>query len=462
VTDFPGETGTASVQIQVSNQPPVPVIDTPSSSLTWHVGETVSFSGHATDPNQGNLPASGLRWQLLLHHCENDGSCHVHPIQAYNGVSSGNFAAPDHPYPSHLELILTATDQFGAQTSTSIELQPETVDIDFRTVPGGLKLSIGGEQVTAPATETFIHGSLVSIGANSPQPSGGPAPWNFSSWSDGGARSHDIVADGSTDAYTASFSQVLGASEGASVGVVDVTTGLWYLRDAASGSTTRFYYGNPGDVPMVGDWDCDGDETPGLYRQSDGFVYLRNSNTQGVANLKFFFGNPGDIPVAGDFDGDGCDTVSIYRPSEGRVYVMNHLGNGNQGLGAADFEYYFGNPGDKPFAGDFDNDGIDEIGLHRESTGLVYFRYTHTQGVADKSFIFGNPGDRIIAGRWAQIGVPGADTVGLFRPSNGNFYLRFSNSAGNADLSFKYGNSKMWPVAGIFGPLPGGGAAPPG
>ena len=33
--------------------------------------------------------------------------------------------------------------------------------------------------------------------------------------------------------------------------------------------------------------------------------------------------------------------------------------------------------------GDFDNDGIDEIGLHRESTGLVYFRFTHTPGPAD-------------------------------------------------------------------------------
>jgi hypothetical protein len=93
-----------------------------------------------------------------------------------------------------------------------------------------------------------------------------------------------------------------------SVGVVDPATGRWYLRDSASGATTSFFYGNPGDTPMMGDWDCDGVDTPGLHRGSDGYVYLRNSNTQGVANLRFFFGNPGDLPLAGDFDGDGCDT----------------------------------------------------------------------------------------------------------------------------------------------------------
>ena len=39
-----------------TNQPPTPVIDTPASTLTWKVGDSVSFTGHATDPEQGTLP----------------------------------------------------------------------------------------------------------------------------------------------------------------------------------------------------------------------------------------------------------------------------------------------------------------------------------------------------------------------------------------------------------------------
>ena len=234
-----------------------------------------------------------------------------------------------------------------------------------------------------------------------------------------------------------------GAEDG--VGVVDERTGEWYLRDPSSGETTSFYYGNPGDRPFVGDWDCDGTETPGLYRQSDGYVYLRNANSQGVADREFFFGNPGDIPLAGDFDGDGCDTVSIYRPSQARVYLMNHLGDGADGLGAADDSFVFGNPGDQPFVADFDGDDTDTVGLHRAATGLVYYRNTNTTGVAHASFIYGNPGDLMVAADWNG---NGAESVGLFRPGRGRFYLRFTNSAGTANAEIPWGNTTWLPVAG--------------
>jgi hypothetical protein len=245
---------------------------------------------------------------------------------------------------------------------------------------------------------------------------------------------------------------------GEGVGAVDRSTGIWHLRDPVDGETTSFYYGNPGDLPFAGDWDCDGIDTPGLYRRSDGFVYIRNSNSPGYADRSFFFGNPGDVPLAGDFDGDGCDTVSVYRPAEGRFYIINRLGTEAAGLGAADHSYYFGNPGDKPFVGDFDDDGIDEVGLHRESTGLVYFRLSHTQGVADEQFVYGNPGDVMLAGRWRS--KDSSDTVGIFRPGDGSFHLSYENGSGNGDESFIYGNRRTVPIAGEFGPLPGGGSPP--
>jgi hypothetical protein len=231
------------------------------------------------------------------------------------------------------------------------------------------------------------------------------------------------------------------------VGLVDPTTGIWRLR-SKTGAVTQFYYGNPRDIPFAGDWDCDGIETPGLFRQSDAFAYLRNSNSQGIADIRFFFGNPGDVPLAGDFNGDGCDTVSIYRPSEGRFYIINELGQDGGGLGAADIDYLFGNPGDKPFVGDFDGDGVETVGLHRESTGLVYIRQTHTQGIADAQFIYGNPGDRLVAGDWNSNGM---DSPALFRPSNTTYFFRFTNTQGTADAQVTWGQSHWLPVAGSFG-----------
>ncbi len=233
------------------------------------------------------------------------------------------------------------------------------------------------------------------------------------------------------------------------VGLVDPLSGLWHLHDGVE-VVDQFYYGNPGDYPFVGDWDCLGRVTPGLYRQSDGFAYLRNSTTQGNADLTFFFGNPGDVPIAGDFNADGCDTLSIYRPSNQRFYIINELGQDGGGLGAADYEFLFGNPGDTPVVGDWDGDGVDEIGLYRESSGFFYYRNTLTTGVADGQFYFGNPGDRFVAGDWGV--VDGRETPGLFRPSNQTFYFRYTLTQGNADAEFTWtGAATDWlPVGGNF------------
>ena len=56
VTDAGLATGTASRPILVDDALPTPVIDTPAARLTWKVGDTISFTGHATD-GQGQRPA---------------------------------------------------------------------------------------------------------------------------------------------------------------------------------------------------------------------------------------------------------------------------------------------------------------------------------------------------------------------------------------------------------------------
>ena len=80
---------------------------------TWKVGDTIAFSGHATDPQQGTLPASRARLgpghAPLLRAGQLPRARHPH----WTGVASGSFMAPDHEYPSYLELKLVATDQEG-------------------------------------------------------------------------------------------------------------------------------------------------------------------------------------------------------------------------------------------------------------------------------------------------------------------------------------------------------------
>lgn len=231
-----------------------------------------------------------------------------------------------------------------------------------------------------------------------------------------------------------------------SIGLVD-TGGKWRLLNALSkdAAVNTFYFGNPGDIPFMGDWNGNGVATPGLYRQSDGYVYLRNSNTQGAADITFFFGNPGDVPLVGDFDGNGKDTVSIYRKSQGKVYIMNQLGKNGGGLGAATSSFFFGNPGDTPFVGDFNGNGKDSVGLYRASKGFVYFRNSLTTGNAHLSFFYGNPGDVILAGDWDN---DGDDTVAVYRPSAGRIYVNLKNAAGAADYTLFVGSYPYAVTAG--------------
>ena len=178
------------------NGPPTPVIDTPNETLTWVVGDAISFSGHASDPQQGALPATALTWTAIMHHCTTPTTCHTHLIQTFTGVASGSFSAPDHDYPSWLELQLTATDAGSLSTSTSVRLDPKTVDLSFNSSPTGLTLAVGLSNSTAPFTRTVIVNSANSISAPLTQTLGG-LTYQFSSWSDGGAATHNITAPAS-------------------------------------------------------------------------------------------------------------------------------------------------------------------------------------------------------------------------------------------------------------------------
>jgi hypothetical protein len=223
--------------------------------------------------------------------------------------------------------------------------------------------------------------------------------------------------------------------------------GRWYrYSTAAQGSTVQaFYYGNSGDVPFTGDWDGNKVATPGLYRQSDGFAYLRHSNTQGNADVTFYFGNPSDVPLIGDFNGNGRDSVSLYRSSEQRVYIINRLGENGNGLGAADYSFLVGNSGDRPFVGDFNGDGTDTIGLYRPSTGWVYLRNSNSSGTAHVSFHIGTGWDSVFAGDWNG---DGTDTIGAYRRSTGTVFLAAENSANTIGYSLGVG----WFLSAVASP----------
>lgn len=209
VTDSHGASATTTVRVTVGNPAgldPVPVIDTPVSSLTWSVGQSIPFSGRAVDAQDGTLPASALSWRLAVRHCAANGTCHTHNVQDFTGVASGSFVAPDHEYPSYLQLTLTATDSTGRTGTQTVELQPKTVTLNFTSSPNQVLLTVGGTQQRTPFSRTVIAGSTNSISADSPQ---NVPPLNlkyaFTSWAHGGARAQNVVAPATSATYKANY-----------------------------------------------------------------------------------------------------------------------------------------------------------------------------------------------------------------------------------------------------------------
>jgi hypothetical protein len=221
-------------------------------------------------------------------------------------------------------------------------------------------------------------------------------------------------------------------------GVFRPSNGALYLKNTndTGFADIQINYGVGGDYPIVGDWDGDGDVTIGIYR--NGSFYLRNDNSIGFADLVFPFGAPRDQPIAGDWDGDGIDTIGVYRSSTGTFYLRNHNSSG-----VPDMTFALGIPGDVGIAGDWNNDGLDTTGVFRPSNGALYLKNTNVSGFADLQINYGLPGDFPVVGDWDG---DGDTTIGIYR--NGSFYLRNSNTIGFADIVFALGVPGDMPIAG--------------
>jgi glucose/arabinose dehydrogenase/PKD repeat protein len=197
----------ATVRIDAGNEAPTPVIESPSADLLFRVGQQITLSGSATDPEDGQLPEGSLEWEVLQHHTAPNP--HTHPY--FSGT--GNNLTITAPMPedllstgagNYLEIRLTATDSNGLSKTVTRDVQPNRVDVSFASDPSGLSLLINGETFTTPKTLLSWEGYKLNVNAPSPQTLSGKT-YVFSSWSDGKGQQHNIVTGATPSTYTATF-----------------------------------------------------------------------------------------------------------------------------------------------------------------------------------------------------------------------------------------------------------------
>jgi len=195
----------ARVTLYPGDEPPEPLIELPKPTLEWGVGQKITLLGSAKDFQGNSLPGLSLYWSTRIAHCPNGPeNCHKHPLQVFAGLKEGSFLAPEHDYPSFIEITLRVTDKRGLAASKTIQIDPRTVQLAMSTDPPGIPLTAGLLSQQAPFSLTAIEGSHVALAApESAQLNG--RTYSFQSWSDGGARAHTVLASAS-GGYQAHYS----------------------------------------------------------------------------------------------------------------------------------------------------------------------------------------------------------------------------------------------------------------
>jgi glucose/arabinose dehydrogenase len=201
--DFGSAESNPATLTVIANAPPVGTITTPVAGTLYRGGESFSFSGAATDPEDGTLPAAAFTWRVDFHHDD-----HTHPfVPPTTGVTSGSFTIPTRGETSanvFFRIVLTVRDSAGLTHTTTRDLTPRTSVLTLATQPPGLQVTLDGQPVTTPASVVGVEGVIRALGAVSPQTSGGTT-YTFVSWSDGGASTHEISTPIADTTFTATY-----------------------------------------------------------------------------------------------------------------------------------------------------------------------------------------------------------------------------------------------------------------
>ncbi len=188
------------------NEAPTVTITTPLAGTKFTAGQTIAYSGSASDPEDGTVPASNLTWQVDLHHDE-----HTHPfIAPFSGQSEGTFVIPNE---GHTEaniwyrLHLTAADSQGSESSTFVDILPNQITLTVATSPNGLRVDLDGQPQQTPASSTAVAGVQRQLSAPLQQTVNDTlyALWG---WSDGGAATHIIYTPSVDTTYTAIYAEI--------------------------------------------------------------------------------------------------------------------------------------------------------------------------------------------------------------------------------------------------------------
>ena len=205
-------------------------------------------------------------------------------------------------------------------------------------------------------------------------------------------------------------------------------------------SDTSFVFGETGANILIGDWNGDDAETVAIRREVSGVgkFFFKNFNEAGAADAFFVLGEIAAVPLSGDWDGDGDDNVAVRRSVAGGAGKFFFDTNGDP---TAELSFVFGSDQDQPVVGNWDAgtgpNTTDNVGIVRTIGGGLRWFLANDSGTVISDFAFGQAGDTPIVGDWDN---DGDDNIGVVRNVNGVLrYFLDTDGDSNPDFVFSFG-----------------------
>ena len=200
--DVASVTSNTATLTVVSGSGPTGTILTPAPDTTFRAGQRFSFSGSATDPEDGDLGADRMTWQVDYL----TGNV-VRPfVPATSGISEGEFTIPRESVFKganvRYRIRLTVTDSDGISSTTTRDILPIVSRITLRSNVPGAVVFLDGQTRTTPTSFDGVAGLRRVLSADSRQVIDG-TNYVFDGWSDGGLRFHAVQTPEADATYVA-------------------------------------------------------------------------------------------------------------------------------------------------------------------------------------------------------------------------------------------------------------------
>jgi hypothetical protein len=356
---------------------------------------------------------------------------HGGPVPLYNDhttAQGSNFSHPGNPSPGPGSDLVYDMMYFQAQNGLRRNISAIDIGI-LADIGWSVNFTKAADDFSGAGhsdVAVFIPSSAIwaiapNAGPNQINGNQGPGTWLVPF---GPANSIPVPAD-----YTgAGHSDVAVFIPSSAIWAIAPNAGPGQINSNQGPGTWLVQFGPANSIPVPGDYTGAGHADVAVYVPSTGTWYIdpeagagQINGNQGSNTYSVQWGQPGDIPVPGDYDGTGRTEIAVFRPSTATWYILPNAGPGQpfNGAGIGAYAVAFGPANATPTPGDYNGTGHTGLGVFIPATAT--WAITPNEGNGQ---INGNQGP----GTWfvafgpanstpVEGGVPGGAPTGGFAPS---------------------------------------------